>query len=144
MKMGKALLWLLAGKTVNSILRDWFSKWGDNKFLPTGWNLNTFFFVGFHWIQIENLTAYRIQSVHWKYHIGLFVHQETKKHGPNDCYKKGKAFTVAIGRIESELFPEGLFLNLLLAGETFNSFQMDGIAYIYFFLLSENKLTGQF
>ena len=87
-----------------------------------------FLFVGFHWIQIENLTAYRIQSVHWKYHIGLFVHQETKKQGPNDCYEKGKAFTVAIGWTDCELFPEGLILNLLLAGETFNSFQMDGIA----------------
>ena len=94
-----------------------------------------FLFVGFHWIQIENLTAYRIQSVHWKYHIGLFVHQETKKQGPNDCYEKGKAFTVAIGWTESELFPEGLILNLLLAGETFNSFQMDWIENQIFFII---------
>ena len=94
-----------------------------------------FLFVGFHWIQIENLTAYRIQSVHWKYHIGLFVHQETKKQGPNDCYEKGKTFTVAIGWTDCELFPKGLILNLLLAGETFNSFQMDGIANLIFFII---------
>ena len=42
---------------------------------------------------------------------------------------------MAIGRTESELFPEGLFLNLLLAGETFNSFQMDGIANLIFFFI---------
>ena len=35
---------------------------------------------------------------------------------------------MAVGWEDSELFPEGLFLNLLLAGETFNSFQMNGIA----------------
>ena len=96
-----------------------------------------FVFVGFHRIQIKNLTAYRIQSVHWKYDIGLFVHQETKKQGPNDYYEKGKAFTVTIGWTDCELFPEGLILNLLLAGETFNSFQMHGIANLIFFW-SEN------
>ena len=42
MKTRNAVLWLLAGKTVNSFLRDWVSKWGDMKFLPTGWHFNTF------------------------------------------------------------------------------------------------------
>ena len=43
LKKGKASLWLLAGKTVKSLLMDGFSNWGDSKFLPTGWKLNTFF-----------------------------------------------------------------------------------------------------
>ena len=94
-----------------------------------------FLFVGFHWIQIENLTAYRIQSVHWKYHISLFVHQETKKQGQNDCYEKRKSFTLAIVWKDCELFPKLLILNLLWAGETLNSSQMDGIANIYFFFV---------
>ena len=41
-KIRKASLWLLAGKTVIYFLRDEVSKWGGIKFLPTGWNLNTF------------------------------------------------------------------------------------------------------
>ena len=54
------------------------------------------------------------------------------KPGPNDCYEKGKSFTVAIGWTDCELFPEELILNLLLAGETFNSFRMEGIKNIIF------------
>ena len=54
---------------------------------------------------------------------------------------------MAIGWTDSKLFPEGLILNLLLAGETFNSFQMDGIAnlillvrkYINYFFFGEEK-----
>ena len=57
------------------------------------------------------------------------------KQGPNDCYEKGKSFTVAIGWTDCELFPEELILNLLLAGETFNSFRMEGIKYIILVLV---------
>ena len=54
---------------------------------------------------------------------------------------------MAIGWTDSKLFPEGLILNLLLTGETFNSFQLDGIAnlillvrkYINKFLFGEEK-----
>ena len=42
---------------------------------------------------------------------------------------------MAIGWTDCELFPKGLILNLLLAGETFNSFQMDGIANLIFFII---------
>ena len=76
---------------------------------------------------LKTCPAYRIQSVHWKYHIGLFIHQETKKQGQNNCDEKGKAFTLAVGWEDSELFPKGLIWKLLLAWETFNSFQLDGI-----------------
>ena len=99
-------------------------------------------FVDFYWIQIENLTTYRVQSVHWKYHIGLFVHQETNKQEPNKCYEKGKTFTVVIGWTDCELFPEGLILNLLLAGETFNSFHMNEIA--NFFLVRKHIINWTF
>ena len=87
-----------------------------------------FWFVGFYWSKILNLTAYRIKSIHWKYHISLFVHQETKKQGQNYCSEKGKAFTLSIGWKYCELFPEGLILDLMLSGETFNSFGTVGIA----------------
>ena len=40
---------------------------------------------------------------------------------------KGKGFTFAVGWEDNELFPEGLILKLLLAGETLNSFLPDGI-----------------
>ena len=43
MKTRNASLWLLAGKTVNSSLRDWVSKWGDMKVLSTVCNFNTFY-----------------------------------------------------------------------------------------------------
>ena len=86
-----------------------------------------------------SLTAYKKGSVHSKYHISLFVHQKTKKQVQNNCHEKGKGFTLAFGWEDSELFPEGLILNLLLAGETFNSFHMNGIANL-FFVCSENIL----
>ena len=70
--------------------------------------------------------AYRIKR---KNHIGLFIHQDTKKQGKNNCYEKEKAFTLPVGWEDSELFPEGLIFKLLLAGETFNSLQMDGMVY---------------
>ena len=53
-----------------------------------------------------------------------------------------KGFTLAIGWTDCELFPKGLILNLLLAEETFNSFQMDGIANRFFVV--KNILTGHF
>ena len=71
--------------------------------------------------------AYRIQSVHWTYHVGLSIQEETKKQGQNDWYVKGKGFTLAVGWEDNELFPEGLIFKLLLAGETLNSFLLDGI-----------------
>ena len=50
--------------------------------------------------------ANRVQSIHRKYNIGIFIHQETKKQGQNNCYEKGKAFNLAVGWEDSELFPE--------------------------------------
>ena len=47
--------------------------------------------------------------------------------GQNNCYEKGKAFTLLFGWEDSELFPEGLIFKLLLAGETLNSFPLDGM-----------------
>ena len=35
----------------------------------------------------------------------------------NDCYEKGKAFTLAISWEDSELFPEGLILKILGLGK---------------------------
>ena len=55
----------------------------------------------------------------------MFIKRQRNK---DKITEKGKAFTSAFGWKDCELFPEGLFLNLMLAGETFNSFQMDGIA----------------
>ena len=71
--------------------------------------------------------AYKIQSIHWTYQIGLSIQQETKKQGQNYCYEKGKGFTLAFGWEASLLFSEGLILQLILAGKTFNSFLLDGI-----------------
>ena len=49
-----------------------------DSFLPTGWNFRHIFFNVFS-LNINCLVkicpAYMIQSVHWKYHIGLFFHQ---------------------------------------------------------------------
>ena len=55
-----------------------------------------------------------VNIVHWKYHVGLFIHQETKKQGQNNCYEKGKTFTLAVGWEVSELFPEIKFKNKIL------------------------------
>ena len=76
--------------------------------------------------------SYRIQSEHWKYHISLFIYQETKKQEQNNCYEKGKVFTLPVGWKDGELFPKGLILKLLLAGDTFKSFQLDGILNNFF------------
>ena len=79
---GKGFLWLLTGKMVISFLRDGFSNWGDSKFIPAGWKLNTFILNRFSLnpnCLVKIFPAYRIQSVHWKYHIGNFFHQKTKK-----------------------------------------------------------------
>ena len=46
----------------------------------------------------------------------------------NDCYEKMKGFSLAGGLEGNDLFPEELILKLLLAGETFKSFLVDGIS----------------
>ena len=38
-----------------------------------------------------------------------------------------RGFTFAVGWEDSELFPEGLILKLLIDGETLKSFRLDGI-----------------
>ena len=127
---GKASLWLLTGKMVKSFLRDEFSIWGYSKFIPAGWKINTVILNRFSLNSnclVKICPAYRIESVQWRYHIGLFIHQETKKQGQNNCYDKGKAFTSPVGWKDSKLFCEWLIVKLLLAGETLNSFQLDGI-----------------
>ena len=63
--------------------------------------------------------AIRIQSVNGTSHVGLSIQQKTKKQGQNDCYEKGAGLTLAVGWEDSELFPDGFSLKLLLAGETF-------------------------
>ena len=64
--------------------------------------------------------TFRIQNLQLTYHIGLSIQQETKKQGQNDFYEKGTGLTVAVGW--------GFILKLLLAGEKFNSFLLDGIS----------------
>ncbi len=67
---------------------------------------------------------------------------KTKKKRKNYCYEKGKGFTV--GFKYTLLFPEGLILQLLLAGKTFDSFLLDGILKHFFsfswFSLNSNWL----
>ena len=43
--------------------------------------------------------AFRIQNVKWTYDIGLFIQQETKKQGQNDCYEKGRCQVVLTKRL---------------------------------------------
>ena len=45
----------------------------------------------------------------------------------NDCYEKMTGLTLAVGWEDSEFFPEGVILKLLLAGETLNPFLLDEI-----------------
>ena len=77
--------------------------------------------------------AFRIQSVKLTYHIGLSIQQETKKQGQNDCYEKGTCSTLYVGWEDSEFIHEGFILKLLLAGETLNSFLLDGISKHFLF-----------
>ena len=82
--------------------------------------------------------AFRIQSLKLTYHIGLSSQQETNKQGQNDCYEKGTGLTVAVGW--------GFILKLLLAGEKFNSFLLDGISkhfFLSFLVFYEPKLIGE-
>ena len=126
-KMRKASLCLLTGKMVISFLRDGCLDWADTKLIPTGLKLNSFILNMFSLnpnCLVKICLAYRIQKVHWIYHIGLFIHQETKIHGQNNCYEKRK-----VDWKDSELFPEGLILKQPLAGEILNSFQLDRILY---------------
>ena len=59
--------------------------------------------------------------------IGLSIQPDTKKQGQNKCYEKGKGLALAVGWENSEFFPKGFILKLLLAGETFKSFLLDEI-----------------
>ena len=108
--------------------RQWTLSWGIDSqareiLISSYWMEFTHTFnVSFHCLMKICPAYYRIQSVHWKYQISLFIHQETKKHGKHNCYEKWKA--LALGWEDSEHFPEGL---LLVAWEQFNSFLMDGI-----------------
>ena len=109
----------------------------------TGRNLCRFSLNTNCWVNI--CTAFGIQSVRWAYHIGLSIKQETKKQEQNDCYKKGKYLTLAVGLEDTEFFPEGFILKLLLAGERFNSFLLDEISNIFLrssFSLSPNYLVN--
>ena len=68
------------------------------------------------------------------------------KQGHNDCYKKGTGLTLTVGWEDSEFIPEGFIFKLLLAGETFNFFRLDGISkhfFSFFLVFSEPKLIGE-
>ena len=54
--------------------------------------------------------------------------KERKKEQQNDSFEKGKVFTLAVGWEDSDFIPEGLILKLLLAGETFNFFLLEGFS----------------
>ena len=79
--------------------------------------------------------------------ICLSIQQDkTKKQGQNNFYEKGTGLTLAVSSEDSELIPEGLILKLILAGETFNSFLLDGISkhvFISFLVFSESKFIGK-
>ena len=79
--------------------------------------------------------AFRIQNVKLIYHIGLSIQQETKKQRQNNCYEKGTGLTLAVSWEDSEFIPEGLILKLMLAGETFNSFLLDGFSNLFYLFL---------
>ena len=95
--------------------------------------------------------AFWIQSVKWICHISISIQQETKKQrtkdkGQNDGNEKWTGLTLAVGWEDSEFIPEGFILKLLLAGETFNSFLLDGISkhfFLLFFVFSEPQLIGE-
>ena len=110
MKRVKASLWLLAGKTGKYLLRDGFSNWGDGKFTPTEGNLKKVFSSSLNRPSlnpnclVKICPAYRVQVVHLRCHIGLFIHQKTKKKDKTSAMRKG--------------IPSFC----LLAGKTLNSF----------------------
>ena len=120
--------------------RQWILSWGSYSQTSVGWgDIESFlldemfkhiffpsrFSLNLNWL-VKICPSFRIQSVHWTYQIGLSIQQETKKKGQNYCYEKRKGFTLALGWEASKLFPEGLILQLILAGKTFNSFLLDG------------------
>jgi hypothetical protein len=128
--MQKASLCLLTGKMVKSFLWDGCSDWANSKFIPTGWKLNSFILNRFSLnpnCPVKICLAYRIQMLHWKYHIGLFIYQETNKQWQNNWYEKWKVFTLPVDWKDRELFPEGLIFKQPLAGDILNSFQLDWI-----------------
>ena len=99
----------------------------------TGGNLCRFSLITYLLVKI--CPAFRIQSVKWKYHIGLSIQQETNKQGQINCCEKGTGLTLAVSWEDSEFIPEGSFLKMILAGETFISFLLDGISkHFYLFL----------
>ena len=102
----KPSLWLGAWKAMNYFLKDWFSncRWLETHFIHS---------YGME-IQIS-----RIKRAHSTFHM-------INKKIQNDCYEKMKGFSLAGGLEGNDLFPEGLILQLLLAGETFYSFLLDG------------------
>ena len=127
MRKGKASLWLLTGMTVNSFLRNGSQTavgWVDIKFLPTGRIKFIIFMFSLNPnCLVKICPAYRLQIVQWTHHIGLSIEQEKKKQGQNYCFEKRKGFTFAVSWEHSE----GWILKLLLAGETFNYFLLDGL-----------------
>ena len=80
----KAFKMRKAGRMAKYFLRDGCSDWADSKFIPTGWKLNS---IILNWFSlnpnclVKICLAYIIQSVHWKYHISLFIQRGTKKQG---------------------------------------------------------------
>ena len=48
--------------------------------------------------------------------------------------RKRTGLTLTVGWEDSEFFPESFSLKLLLAGDTFNSFLLDRISKLFFFL----------
>ena len=89
--------------------------WGDILFLPTGWNLKTFFSLSLFslnpdwWVKIWQ--SFRILSVHWTYQIGLSI--QDKETRTNYCSEQGK---------------DSLWL---LAGNTLNYFLKDWFSSCY-------------
>ena len=79
MKMGKASLWLLAGKTVNFFLKDWFSNcyWLGRHSIPSKWmELKIYFFFVRKYINWTFLGEYKRRSE--KYFFGITTKIVTK------------------------------------------------------------------
>ena len=75
--------------------------------------------------------VFRIQNVKHMLLASLFK-KETKKQGQKHCSEKEKGLSLAVGWEDSEFFPEGLILKLLLPGDSFNSFLLDGNTNLFF------------
>ena len=116
MRKGKASLWALAGNTVYSFQLNEI--------------LKHIFYVSFH--RITKKMGKPVLHIDYEVYTeriiwsSLFNKRQRNKEKIT-AMKKGKASLWLLAGLDSQLFPEGLILKLLLAGETFNLFLINGI-----------------